>query len=234
VLKAKLIASRELAPEVRHFDFEVPEVPELVFTPGQFISVVKDIDSKEITRAYSIASPRSGNRFSLCLNLVHDGLISPYLFSLRPGDEIAIHEPLGYFILRHPGHRAVFIATGTGIAPFRSMLLEHLPKTEPHVTLLFGVRYEHGLLYRDEFERLASEHSHLRFIPTITRPGDSWKGRTGRVQSHLDEAIDLKTYEDPSTVTIYICGLKDMVDSVRKELKARGFDRKQIVYEKYD
>jgi len=233
-LKAKLIGQKELAPEVHHFEFEVAGVEIFHFTPGQFVSVIERVDGKEITRAYSIASPRDGNRFELCLNRVEDGIVSPYLFDLKPGDEVEMGEPLGYFTLRHPGRRAVFIATGTGIAPFRSMLLDHLPRMQLHITLLFGVRYEHGLLYRDEFERLQAEYESFRFIPTITRPSSVWKGKTGRVQAHLDEALALQSYEDQSTIDIYVCGLKEMVDDVRAELKRRGFDRKQIIYEKYD
>ncbi len=229
-----MVEWKELAPEVHHFEFEVPEVQTFSFTPGQFVSVIDREDGKEITRAYSIASPRAGNRFALCLNRVEDGIVSPWLFGLKPGDEVEVHEPLGYFTLRHPGHRAVFIATGTGIAPFRSMLLDHLPRTQPDITLLFGVRYEKGLLYRQELETLAEEYSSFRFIPTITRPGESWKGRTGRVQQHLDEALGIRTPDEVATLDVYICGLKEMVDDVRKELKRRGFDRKQIIYEKYD
>jgi ferredoxin-NADP reductase len=233
-LNARLIGTRELAPEIRHFDFEIPELAEFAFTPGQFISVVHNIEGKEVTRAYSIASPRSpGNRFSLCLNRVQDGLISPFLFSMQPGSEMQISEPLGYFTLRHPGHRVLFVATGTGIAPFRAMLLEHLPKFEPRVSLLFGARYAHGLIYRDELEQLASEHEHFSLLTTITRPDSAWAGRSGRVQAHLEEALRL-TSSDPETIDVYICGLKEMVDDVRKNLKARGFDRRQIIYEKYD
>ncbi len=198
------------------------------------MSVIDRKNGKEITRAYSIASPRGGNVFALCLNRVDDGLVSPYLFDLEPGDEIEIGEPLGYFTLRHPGHRAVFVATGTGIAPFRSMLLDYLPRTQPEITLLFGVRYERGLLYRDEFERLAREYKSFHFLPTITRPTESWTGRTGRVQEHLDEALAIRTPEELSTLDVYVCGLNEMVDDVRNELKKRGVHRKQIIYEKYD
>jgi ferredoxin-NADP reductase len=219
---------------VHHFEFEVPGVNQLSFTPGQFISVIDRENGKEVTRAYSIASPREGNRFALCLNRVPDGIVSRWLFKLNPGDEIEMHEPLGYFTFRHPGRRAVFIATGTGIAPFRSMLLDHLPRTQPRVTLLFGVRYPQGLLYRDELEQLSSEYPNFKFLPTVTRPHENWTGRTGRVQSHLDEALNIKTPEEISNIDVYICGLKEMVDDVRKELKQRGFDRKQIIYEKYD
>ncbi len=234
MLKARLLGWRQLAPEVHHFDFEVPEVEKLVFTPGQFVSVVEGEHGKEITRAYSIASPRDSNRFSLCLNRVADGLVSPYLFALPIGAEVQIHEPLGYFTLRHPGHRSIFVATGTGVAPFRSMLLDYLPRLQPHLTLLFGVRYPQGLLYRDEFEELARQHPNFRFIPTVTRPDDSWSGRRGRVLEHLDEALALTNPEELATIDVYICGLREMVDDVRHELKSRGFDRKQIIYEKYD
>jgi ferredoxin-NADP reductase len=219
---------------VHHFEFEVLGVENFAFTPGQFVSVVEPFPGKEIIRAYSIASPRDGNRFALCLNRVLDGPMSSYLFHLKPGDEVEMGEPLGYFTLRHPGHRSVFIATGTGIAPFRSMLLEHLPKSHPRITLLFGVRNEEGLLYRDDLEHLAKRYESFRFLPTITRPTETWMGRTGRVQQHLDEALAVPSYEDQSTLDVYICGLKQMVDDVRAELKKRGFDRKQIIYEEYD
>ena len=233
-MKARLLDWKELAPEVHHFEFEVPGVEHLQFTPGQFVSVVEHKGGKEITRAYSIASPRAGNRFELCLNRVPNGLVSPWLFELKRGDEVDMHEPLGFFTLRHPGRRAVFVATGTGIAPFRSMLLDHLPQLEPEITLLFGVRYDRGLLYRAEFEQLAAMYPTFHFLPTVTRPSADWRGRTGRVQTHLDEALAIRTPDEQSNIDVYICGLKEMVDDVRAQLKARGFDRKQIIYEKYD
>jgi ferredoxin-NADP reductase len=233
-LKAKLIGGYELAPGVGHFDFEAAGVEELAFKPGQFISIKEQVDGKEIIRAYSIASPRDGNRFSLCLNCVEEGLISPRLFSLKPGDVIEIGEPLGYFTLRHPGRRALSIATGTGIAPFRSMLRDQLPTLDVPVTLLFGVRHEGGLLYRAEFEELAAKHPNFRFLPTVTRPTPAWTGRSGRVQTHLDEALAIESDADRVNTDVYICGLKEMVDDVRAELKRRGLDRKQIIYEKYD
>ncbi len=196
--------------------------------------MVEHAGEKEITRAYSIASPRAGNRFELCLNRVPHGLVSSWLFGLKPGDEVDMREPLGYFTLRHPGRRAIFVATGTGIAPFRSMLLDHVPRLQPHITLLFGVRHEEGLLYREELEKLAAAYPTFHFLPTLTRPPASWQGRIGRVQAHLDEALAIRTPEEISNIDVYICGLKEMVDDVRRELKQRGFDRKQIIYEKYD
>ena len=227
---AKLLALRDLAPEVRHFVFEVAETDRVQFAPGQFVSVTERIAGKEITRAYSIASPPDGKRIELCLNRVAEGLVSPHLFDLRPGDCVRVSEPLGHFVPRDPLGDSVFVATGTGIAPIRSMLHHVLRAgTGKHLTLLFGARHAAGLLYRQEFERLALEHRNFLFLPTLSRPGDQWRGRRGHVQVHLDEALG-----GARDVDVYLCGLRTMVDDVRAQLKRRCLDRQRIIYEKYD
>ena len=229
-MKATLVESHEIAPEVRHFVFHAPEVQRLRFKPGQFVSFEQTLDGKKITRAYSIASLPAGNRFELCLNLVHDGHFSPHLFAMKPGDSVEMTDPLGFFVVRNPGKDAIFVATGTGIAPFRSMAPDYLMHPQAkELTLIFGVRHDWTIYYRDEFEALAQEHSNFRFWPTLSRPEPSWSGRSGHVQLHLLEAIG-----DRRDLDVYICGLKTMVDDVRAILKQMGFDRKQIIFEKYD
>ncbi|MBZ5592737.1 MAG: oxidoreductase [Acidobacteriia bacterium] len=229
-MKARLVETREIAPEIRHFIFEVPEAPQFLFIPGQWVSVEERVDGEPITRAYSIASPPDGNRFELCLNRVQYGHLSPYLFTLHPGDEIEMRGPFGTFILREPPNDSVLVATGTGIAPFRAMLPARLAKDAAHqMTLLFGVRHEGSLLYRAEFESLEHRHPNFHFWPTLTRPEPAWSGRTGRVQQHLTAAI-----ESQSDCDVYICGLRAMVDETRAMLKGLGFERKRIIYEKYD
>ena len=229
-MKALLLESHEIAPMVRHFVFQVPEVERLQFKPGQFVSFTETLAGKKIIRPYSIASLPDGNRFELCLNLVPEGIFSPYLFSLKPGDAVEIGAPLGFFDIRNPDKEALFIATGTGIAPFRSMAPDYLQRPQARqLTLLFGIRYENSIYYREEFEHLAREYSNFRFWPTLSRPESSWSGRSGHVQTHLLEALG-----DRRDLDVYICGLKAMVDDVRGILKAMGFDRKQIIFEKYD
>ncbi len=229
-MKARLVALRDLCPDVRHFVFEVPEVDRLEFQPGQFVSFAREIDGRQIVRPYSIAStPNGGNRFDLCLNLVAGGRLSPALFAMRPGDEIEMKGPLGAFTLRHPEREAVFVATGTGVAPFRSMLVTHAPRLETPLTLILGTRYEPNLLYRAEFDDLAARCPNFRFLPVLSRPEPGWTGRTGHVQPHMLEAIG-----ERRDVDVYLCGLKLMVDEARGLLKERGFDRKQILFEKYD
>jgi CDP-4-dehydro-6-deoxyglucose reductase len=161
---------------------------------------------------------------------VTEGKLSPYLFRLKPGDEIPMTGPWGGFIFRQPVEDSILVATGTGVVPFRAMLRDRLPQDSSHkFTLIFGARYEHGLIYRADFEELARKHPNFQFRPTITRPGAAWRGRTGRVQQHLFEAIG-----ERRDVNVFICGLKAMVDDVRPRLKELGFDRKRIIHEKYD
>ena len=228
--EAILLRTEQIAPNTRHFVFEVKGIPQFDFVPGQFVSLTEEFEGKPITRAYSIASLPDGNRFELCVNEVAGGRFSPHLFRMTPGESVPMRGPVGTFTLRSLERDALFVATGTGVAPMRGWLLHALgQKASGRFQLLFGVRQEENLLYRAEFEGLAGQHENFQFAPTLTRPSSHWTGRTGRVQEHLDELLGARRDLD-----IYICGLKDMVNSVREELKTRGFDRKQIIVEKYD
>jgi ferredoxin-NADP reductase len=227
-MKARLASVRELAPRTYHFEFE-SDWPAR-FVPGQFLSFTRVINGDEVTRAYSIASQPDGPRFALCANLVEGGRFTPFLFSLAPGDEVDFTGPWGSFILRRPPSDSIFVATGTGIAPFRSMIPAALAgHPERKFTLIFGARYEEGLLYDAEFQTLAAGHPDFIYRPTLTRCGPDWKGCTGRVQAHVIEAVGERRDLD-----IYICGMREMVDDLRAQLKALGFDRKRIIYERYD
>jgi ferredoxin-NADP reductase len=228
-MKARLVGSREIGPNTRHFEFEAIDW-NAAFVPGQFVSLTQRIGENEITRAYSIASPPDGNRFALCANLVPNGHFSPFLFGLEHGAEITFRGPYGAFILRRPVSDSIFVATGTGIAPFRSMLHGKLAEhADKRFTLIFGVRHEAGLLYHDEWTALARTAPNLDYLPTLTRPEPAWTGLAGRVHSHVLNALG-----DRREVDIYICGLREMVDELRMRLKEIGVDRRRMIYEKYD
>jgi ferredoxin-NADP reductase len=229
-MRARLIETFEVGPAIRHFRFELPAIERFDFVPGQWVSFTEEIDGKKITRAYSLAAPPSGRHFEICLNRVEDGLFSPYLFQLSPGAEVSVKGPVGTFTLRNRDREAVFVATGTGVVPFRAMLQQpgYLESGVP-ATLIFGARYANGLMFQETFAALAERHPNFRFLSAVTRPDASWTGLTGRVQPLLWETIG-----DRTDLDVYVCGLKEMVDDVREQLKLRGFDRKQIIYEKYD
>jgi len=206
------------------------------FVAGQWLSFkqVKPDEEEELTRAYSIASPPGEDpRFALCLNRVQDGFMSNFLCDMKEGEEIRCQGPFGDFILHPPMRDTLFIATGTGIAPFRSMLHWLLADESRHqgkqLWLLFGNRFEEDIYYHDEFERLAAQHPNFRYLPTLSRGSAEWRGLRGYVQEHV-----LEIAQGRSDMHAYICGLDKMVKANRELLKSMGWDRKSIRYEKYD
>jgi CDP-4-dehydro-6-deoxyglucose reductase len=229
-MRARLVESREIAPEVRRLVFVLPDRENLACLPGQWVSLSEAVGGRTATRAYSLAAMPQGNRFELCLNRVKEGLFSPWLFQLVPGDSLEVRGPLGTFTPRSPFGDSVFIATGTGIAPFRAFLQsDEVLRAPARITLLFGARFQESILYRQEFEALERVRPGFRFLPTLTRPGPGWRGGVGRVQSHLDDVL-----QGRKDLDVYICGLKTMVNEVRALLRERGFDKNRVLHEKYD
>ncbi len=236
LLTARLSRSVFLSDETKHLEFAVEGVESFPFVPGQFVSIKQPKpDGKEHTRAYSLASaPGSKPGFDLCLNRVENGFLSNWLCDLEEGASVKFHGPHGLFTLREPRKDAVFIATGTGIAPIRGMLHWLFEKPERHrgheYWLVFGTRYERNLYYRSEFEKIAAENPNFHYVPTLSRCGEQWVGCRGYVQDHVRGIVAGR-----GDMQAYICGLHLMVDAARKLLKEEmGWDRKQIVFERYD
>ena len=231
----QLVRSVSLSVQTKHLDFEVSAVPRFGFVAGQWLSFkTNKPDGEEIIRAYSIASPPSdGARIALCLNRVQDGFMSNFLCDMKEGDEIGCQGPFGDFILRPPMRDTIFIATGTGIAPFRSMLHWMLGDEARHqgkqLYLIFGNRAEKDIYYHDEFLRLAQGHANFHYLPTLSRGSPDWQGMRGYVQEHVAAIAQGRT-----DMHAYICGLDKMVKANRSLLKSLSWDRKSILYEKYD
>ena len=213
---------RDLTHDVRELELTLREPMEIAFKAGQFISfdVPKEDYPHSITRPYSIASPPSiSDRVLLLFNLVPRGPGSTYLFSLHEGDTVSFKGPAGSFYLREdPTKRILLVATGTGIAPFRSMLLTQLERSSTQsVTLVWGLRYEHDLYYQDELQALTERHRQFSFVTTLSRPGPSWTGPKGRVNSLIQEQVT-----SVRDLAVYLCGNNDMIKEVTATIQAKG------------
>jgi ferredoxin-NADP reductase len=234
-LTARLRHSVPLSDLTKHLEFEVEEIPQFKFVAGQFVSMNVLRDGREITRAYSIASaPRTGPVFDVCLNRVQDGYFSNLLCDLPEGSKVRFHGPHGYFVLKPQIRDSVFIGTGTGVAPLRGMLhwlFEDPARNEGHeLWLVFGVRKREDLYYHDEFVQLEKDHPNFHYIPTLSRPDETWTGARGYVQDHVREIV-----KDRKDMDAYICGLKNMVTANRDMLvKELAWDRKSVLYERFD
>jgi ferredoxin-NADP reductase len=234
---ARLQHSIPLTEFTKHLEFTMEGIPRFGFVPGQWLSLkTNHPDGTEITRAYSLASaPAGNNRFALCLNRVQDGFMSNFLCDMKEGAEISCQGPFGDFILRPPIADTIFIATGTGVAPFRSMLnwlfdsSQESAREDKQFYLVFGSRTERDIYYHDQFQRLANDHTNFHYLPTLSRGASSWRGLRGYVQEHVSRIATGRT-----DMRAYVCGLDKMVKANRELLTSLGWDRKAICYEKYD
>jgi CDP-4-dehydro-6-deoxyglucose reductase len=238
---ARLVTARALSPSVRELTFERTDGVPFVFEPGQWVSFVLPGEEKEIRRSYSIASPPNGTaRFDITVTRVTGGPGSSILHAMQPGATATVIGAQGFFTRPLASAApALFVATGTGITPFRSMLGAAIAAGDRTATwLLFGVRREEDLLYEAEMEALAKTHPHFRFLPTLSQPSEAWSGRRGYVQAHaralFEELAALPaSHERPPHA--YICGLQRMIGSMRELLRAEmGLPRERVHTERYD
>jgi len=220
--RARVSRIRNLTHDVRDIDFELLDPKEIAFKPGQFVSFeVKHPASKlPATRPYSIASPPSSRHvITLLLNLVPGGPGSGYLFGLKEGDETQFKGPAGAFYLKDRGERdLLFVATGTGIAPFLSMV-PHLFETgfPRPITLYWGLRSQRDLYLQDELAAWSREHPQFTAVTTLSRPEPGWTGPAGRVTGLLDERI-----ASVATLSVYLCGNSGMLNDVTALLNRKG------------
>lgn len=212
--------------------FEVVEPSGFTFLAGQTVMLHV---APGVNRSMSIASPPADNTgFWVAHDVSPMGPYSKWTLDAKVGDTMTCMAPLGMFVLdRESPRKKVFVATGTGIAPFRAMLLEQLSSNNelnaectnknPSFTLYWGLRKEEDIFWKQEFDALAANHPNFRFVLTLSQPSDSWKGKVGRVTDHV--------FFDESSIPesdFYLCGSKAMVNEMEEKLLIAGVPKAQV------
>jgi ferredoxin/flavodoxin---NADP+ reductase len=168
------------------------------------------------------------------LTLVTTGELTPRLFALAHGSRVYLGpKASGLFTLDRvaPGKSVVLVATGTGLAPYVSMLRTMLiDDTVRKFVVLHGARCSWDLGYRGELESLARIRANFTYIPSITRPTEDphFSGRTGRIPKLLEEGVveQLSGVKlDPAEADVFLCGNPEMITHVKAMLEARGFTK---------
>jgi CDP-4-dehydro-6-deoxyglucose reductase len=229
-LRTALVGRTPVADGVVDFSFALVEPSRLDFRGGQFVTlnVGKDAQGRELRRSYSIASRADrGETLRLLLRLVPGGPGSEFFAHLHPGGEVAMTGPHGFFILddQHPGD-VVFGATGTGIAPILPMLAEMAARgpTAPRtIDVYWGVRHQRDLFVEDEV-RAACAAAGARLRIHLSQPDPGWTGGTGRITQAI--LHDLPSFHAP---IFYLVGNGAMITELKKELVARGVERKKQI-----
>jgi ferredoxin--NADP+ reductase len=212
------------------------------FEPGQYMTIGVVVDGKLVQRPYSVASApvRAGSDgYEFYVRLVQGGTFTPYLWRLPIGHGMRMIGPKGKFTLLPEDDRThIFISSGTGNAPFVSMIrqLQHDGQSR-RVVFLNGVSHAHELGYREvveEWERFGTFP--ISYVPTVSRPDDpsnaDWTGRTGRVERILGPVLD-ELGLTPADSIAYICGNPDMILSAEETLLGRGYPEEQVHKELY-
>ncbi len=227
----------------KRYFIQVNELESFDFKAGQFVTLDLPIHEQKNKRwrSYSIASwPNGTNVYELLIVLLEGGAGTTYLFNeVKVGSELVFRGPQGVFILPENIEKDIFfICTGTGIAPFRSMLhyLWLHQVVHKNLYLIFGVRTQKDLLYYEEMRSLESKLDNFYFMPTLSREG--WDGHTGYVHSLYEEICKKNNaacdnLENLKPAAFYLCGWKFMIDDARKKIADLGYDKKSVHFELY-
>jgi len=231
--KGKVIRIENETGNTHRFWIEVAELSSFDFQPGQFVTLDLPIHEKpnKRLRSYSIASwPDGTNVFELIIVLNQRGAGTQYLFNhVKVGSALTFRGPQGVFTLPAVTDKDIFlICTGTGIAPFRSMIHHIKNKAIAHknIYLVFGCRKKEDLLYYGEMTKLQSGLKSFHYIPTLSR--QQWEGHHGYVHP-----IYLELCKDKQDALFFLCGWKHMIDEAEKRILEMGYDKKAIHQELY-
>ena len=219
---AQVESIENLTHDVRRIDLRLIEPKTIAFKPGQFISfeMPDPQTGRLLTRAYSIASqPSRSGVITLLFNLVSGGPGSGFLFHLKAGEKTQFKGPAGHFYLREdPERELLFVASGTGIAPIRSMLLANAERSNPRpATLFWGLRSQRDLYDQEELAELTSQTPTLTVITTLSRPEPGWLGESGRVLRLIEERIT-----SVKNLAVYLCGNSGMIADATSLLQKKG------------
>jgi ferredoxin-NADP reductase len=223
------------------FRFERTDGPLPPFRPGQYVNVFVDVDGVLTSRPYSIASPPGSDTLELTVRDKPGGFVAPYLLNeVQVGDELETTGPAGNFY-HEPlidGDELVFLAGGSGITPFMSIIRDTFQRDRPlKIHLLYGSRVPDDVIYGDGLAELAASHPNFDYVLVISEPPPGYDGLTG----FLDANLIREQVGDPSTgsgqalagKTFYFCGPNVMCDFCLTALEELGVPPHRIRRELY-
>jgi ferredoxin-NADP reductase len=212
------------------------------FAAGQYMTIGVFADGRLLQRPYSVASaPAVAGTEGYELYIKHVPIVrfTTALWRLPVGHRMRMIGPKGRFLLEPDDDRThLYVSTGTGIAPFISMMRQTLVDRHPRTTILLnGVSYAEELGYRDLLEGWERDGTYpVSYVPTVSRPGEArnagWSGATGRVESIVD-AVCREHRLRPERTVVYICGNPEMILNVEEILMRRGFPEFHVKKELY-
>jgi CDP-4-dehydro-6-deoxyglucose reductase len=213
-LRVTVIGNEPVARDINFLRFTLPPGESLEFLAGQYATFFVTKEEHVRTKSYSFTSiPENKDFFELLVKRVPNGYTSNLLCDAEVGKEFDVLMPLGQFVLKDPGPRSVlFVATGTGLAPFFPMIHE-LRKNHgsTNTNLVVGCRFVEDMIMSEEFSALEKVWPSFHYYPVLSRPEDGWTGEHGHVQDVMKRRfLNLANFD------VYICGVPEMVNDVKE------------------
>lgn len=213
--------------KVIHFVSENGYLPP--FEAGQYINIFTEIDGVRTSRPYSISSsPKQRAYYEITVARIKDGFVSDFfLDDIKVGDRFEANGPAGVFRFQPVFHsrKSLFLAGGSGITPFLSMIREIVDAAlDRDVVMLYGCRSSKASLYDEELRAYSEKYPNFKYHLIVSDEDDSWNGETG----FIDRNLIMRLVPDYAERTCYICGPQVMNDFCKKELKDLGLPEKQI------
>ncbi|MFT5428686.1 NADH oxidase [Psychrobacter sp. 4Dc] len=227
VFKGKLQQLNVLSESTIHFGVEIDNPDALVFLPGQYVNIT--IPDSDETRSYSFSSMPSTNQAEFVVRNIPNGKMSTFLSDIaKLGQDIDFEGPFGSFYLRPIVRPTVFLAGGTGIAPFLSMLksLEISGAHHP-IKMVYGVTNDADLIEIEKLEEVKKNHDWFDYY-TCVASEESVHKRKGYVTSHVET-----DWLNDGDVDVYLCGPLAMVDAVSNWLDTSSLKPSNFYYEKF-
>ena len=234
---AQIIRIENETGTTKRFWIQIPELVHFDFVPGQFVTLDLPIHDQlnKRWRSYSIASsPDKTNVFELIIVLMEGGRGTNYLFNEAiVGTSFPVRGPQGHFVLPDPITTDLFmICTGTGIAPFRSMLQHIGYNNIPHkeIFLIYGTRKCQDALYFNEMFDIKQNLPGFHYFPTFSREEQVAEGlHIGYVHGVYQQLLQ----EPKDNPQFFLCGWKDMITDARQKIQALGIGKDAIHFELY-
>ncbi len=235
---SKILDIKKIATDTKRFIFSKPTNYD--FQAGQFL-IIKF--AKDLIRAYSIASPPSEENLELVIRIIPNGRGTSILDKAKISDEFTISQSMGHFVLSENQEAELFfLATGTGIAPFKSMICTEAQKKIPRkMHLFYGGRQVEDLPYLDE---ISSWTENLEVKIGLSRDPDAKKREFSNLKAEIDNCRITKFIENENfhrlaghgagNSEFYICGNKGMVEGTRDLLLEKGIEKSRIFFEKFN
>lgn len=213
-LRGKVIKEEFINSKIKFVRIEPLE--DFAFKSGQFVNIEV---APQFYRSYSIASSGlTPGVLEFIIDITPGGKGSLYFEKLTVGDDVHMKGPFGILTLPTDlNQKFCFVATGTGVAPFRSMTSELAGK---NVSLFWGLRYKEDIFFEEEFKNLS------RFCISLSRP-ENWNGKTG----HITECLKEEKFD--TNTLFYLCGNNQMIEDAKKILTEKGVGKDKIKLEKF-